>query len=458
MPKKAVAAVLLLALLGAALFVYFTFPRDRDEMPKSVNQRPFPSSPGPNGVPVPDTVPHPTPTKPPTGPNLRVMAWASPAETAILQDEAAAFEAKTGMRAALQINGDEESYRRDLAEALDAGEPPDVCLVSSRDFSGIEPGKCLAPVMPLGDDASRSVVAFLSGEKVRAVPDEFSVDMLFYNTRFFDEAGIAYPDRHWTWDIVEAISRALLSLHLKNENGTAIYSLELPADFDFWNILCTQAGHPALERTKWHLTDGESRESHVRGLDLIHEFFHDFNVTAPLVSTQAQPGQFFAAQRAALLIAPSELTATLPKFDYGMTLLPTDISRASLARVNGWAVPAASEHLAEAEELAQFLGQKPVHAGWTSVVASGTDSPAESLRHEALNHSLLPVVDLKTARLAELLDQQINTFAAGTEAKTSEMLYAQMQAEYQAGYAPAGRPGSGVRVAPKADGPQLRGF
>ena len=458
MPKKAVVTVLLLALFGAALFVYFTFPRTKDEIPKSANQRPFPSSPGPNGVPTPDAVPHPTPTKPPTGPSLRVMAWASPAETVVLQDEADAFEAKTGMRAALQIDSDEESYRRDLAEALDSGQPPDVCLVSSRDFSGVEPGKCLASVTPRADDASRSVVAFLFGEKIRAVPDEFSVDMLFYNTRFFDEAGIAYPDRHWTWDIVEAISRALTSLHLKNENGTAIYSLELPADFDFWNILCTQAGHPALERARWHLTDGESRDSHVRGLDLIHEFFHDLNVTAPLVSPQAMPGQFFSAQRAALSIAPSELAATLPKFDYGMTLLPTDISRASLARVNGWAVPEASTHLAEAQELAQFLGQKPVHAGWTSVIAGATDSSSASLRQEALNQSLLPVVDLKTAPLAELLDRQINTFASATDARTSEMLYAQIQAEYQAGYAPARHPGAANRMAPKADAPQLRGL
>ncbi len=457
MPRKAVVSVLLLALLGAAIYVYFTFPRTKDEIPQSNNQRPYPSSPGPNGVPLPDSVPHPSTPTPPRGPNLRVMAWASSAEAAMLQAEADSFEAQTGVRAALQIDGDEESYRRDLAEALASDQPPDVCLISSRDFSGIDPSRNFAPIAPLKDDVPRSVVAFTAGQNIRAVPDEFSVDMLFYNTHFFDEAGIAYPDRHWTWDIMEAISRALASLRLKNENGTPIYPLELPADFDFWNILCMQAGHPALERNKWHLAEDESRESHVRGLDLIHEFFHDFNVTAPLVSPQATPGQYFAAQRAALLIAPSELTAILPKFDYGMTLLPSDISRASLAQVQGWAVPSASAHFPEAQALAQFLGAKPVHSGWISVVQAPVGDPSSlTLCQEALTQSLLPLVNSKTARLAQLLDEQINTFAGGSEDKTPEKFYAQIQAEFQAGYAPPGRPSPKPGVSPRADAPQLR--
>ena len=44
MPKKAVAIFFLAAFIGAAIFVYFTFPRTKDEMPKSNNQRPYPSS------------------------------------------------------------------------------------------------------------------------------------------------------------------------------------------------------------------------------------------------------------------------------------------------------------------------------------------------------------------------------------------------------------------------------
>src|SRR5277367_1229290 len=121
MPKKKVAIFFLLAFLGAALFVYFTFPRTKDEIPTSNNQRPFPSAPlpspnVPNGVPVPETVPHPNvpPVKP--GPTLHVMAWASGAEAQRLEAEADAFGAATGRRASLTIDSDVATYRRDLQQ------------------------------------------------------------------------------------------------------------------------------------------------------------------------------------------------------------------------------------------------------------------------------------------------------------------------------------------------------
>jgi ABC-type glycerol-3-phosphate transport system substrate-binding protein len=457
-PKKAVAIYFLLALLGAAIFVYFTFPRTKDEIPQSNNQRPFPSSPGPNGVPVPESVPHPSIPNVPHGPSLHVMAWATADETQTLEAEADAFAAATGKQASLVIDNDLASYRRDLQQALASDAPPDVCLIEARDFSGLIPSRDLAAITPPLGISQRSVAAFSVAGEIRAVPDEFSVDMLFYNSRDFDQAGIAFPDRHWTWDIMEAITRALASLKLKNDAGEAIYPLELPADFDFWNILCTQAGHPALDLDKWHLGDSEGRDSHLRGLDLIHEFFHELAVTAPPDRMGVPPGRYFAQQRAALLIAPSELAASLPNFPHGMTLLPSDLSRASLARVNGWAVTARSTQPEAAKQLAIFFGQQPVHAGWTSVRQLAATSKSDSLCYEALEQSLLPRIDPKTARLAQALDQQIHVFASDSEGPTSESLYAEIQAEYRADLVPGSQTPQPASVIPKADSPQLRGL
>ena len=455
MPKRAVAIYFLLALVGAALFVYFTFPRTAAEIPRSNNQRPYPSSPGPNGVPVPDNVPRPAPPTPPHGPSLRVMAWGTAGEAAGLRAQADAFEAAGGERVSLLIDADETSYRRDLQEAFASGTPPDICLVSARDFSGLDPVRDLAPQTPAPGAAPRSVAAFAVGAKPRAVPDEFSVDLLFYNSRDFDRVGIACPGRHWTWDIMEAITRALASRNLKNDAGQTVYPLELPADFDFWNILCTQAGHPALDRDHWHLADADGRDSQLRGLDLIHEFFGDLNVTAPPGRIDAAPGRYFMQQRAALLIAPSELAASLPDFPHGMTLLPSDLSRASLARVNGWAVAAQSSQVRDAGALAQYLGARPLHTGW-SPARLPRENGDPALCYEALEHSLLPRLEPKTARLAQLLDRQINSFAVNPEQTTSENLYDEIQAEYQSGYAPKAA-GKGPNLN-KADGPELRGL
>jgi ABC-type glycerol-3-phosphate transport system substrate-binding protein len=324
-PKKAVAIFFIAAFIGAVIFVYCTFPRTKEEIPPSNNQRPFPSepTPTPNSVPVPETVPHPNTPKVPTGPTLRVMAWASGAEAQALETEADAFRAATGRRASLTIAGDEASYRHDLQQALASDSPPDVCLVSARDFSGLDPIRDLADAAsPDSSAAPRSIAAFTADNRLKAVPDEFSVDVLFYNPSYFDQAGLGYPGRHWTWDILESVSRALESLKLKDSAGKKVYPLELTADFDFWNILCTDAGHPALDLGTWHLSDVDTKESQMRGLDLIHEIFQELAVTAPLSKGMEQPGRLFAQQRAALLIAPSELTVRLSLHAFAQRSLP----------------------------------------------------------------------------------------------------------------------------------------
>ncbi len=435
MPKKAVALFFLLAFLGAAIFVWFTFPRTKEQIPVSNNQRPFPPVPEPSptvpgGAPVPETVPRPNPPKVPPGPTLRVMAWASTVEGQALEAEADAFAAVTGRHASLTIDGDEASYRRDLQQALISGSPPDVCLIAARDFSGLDPSRDLADATPGPDTAPRSLAAFTVNGHIKAAPDEFSVEVLFYNPNHFDQAGIGYPDRHWNWDILEADARALKSLRLTDASGSPVYPIELPADFDFWNILCSQAGHPALDLSVWHLGDVDTKESQMRALDFIHEIFQELNVTAPLPKAGEPPGTLFAQQRASLLIAPSELTAALPNFSYAFTLLPEDMARASLARVNGWAVTAQSTQPDAARILAAYLAWQPVHAGWSSVRKPAEDDSRGAICYEALGQALVPRIEPKNARMAHFLDRQIDLLARDPRQNTDD-LYARIQSEYQ---------------------------
>jgi ABC-type glycerol-3-phosphate transport system substrate-binding protein len=465
MPKKAVAIFFLLAFLGAALFVWFTFPRTKEEIPTSNNQRPFPDVPAPspnvpNGVPVPETVPHPNTPKVPPGPTLRVMAWASGADAQRLEAEADAFGAATGRRASLTIDADATSYCRDLQEALASGSPPDVCLVDARDFSGLDPARDLADATPPPGPgaAPRSLAAFTVEGRLKAVPDEFSVDVLFYNPAYFDQAGIGYPGRHWTWDILEADARAIKSLQIKDAAGEPVYPLELPADFDFWNILCTQAGHPALDLDVWHLADADTKDSQMRALDLIHEIFQEYSITAPLPKAGESPGHFFAQQRAALLIAPSELTASLPPFPYAFTLLPEDLARASLARVNGWAVTAQSTQTEAARILAGYLAWQPVHAGWSSVQKPADDTSPDAICYEALGQALVPRIEPKTARMAQFLDQQINLLARDAQQNTDD-LYARIQTEYQSDISGPPPQAANQKPSPKVETiSQLRGL
>jgi len=458
-PKKAVFIFFLLAFIGAAIFVFFTFPRTKDEIPKSNNQRPFSSPASPDGVPVPESVPHPTTPTPPHGPTLRVMSWGSADEVKALRAAADDFERTTGQRASFTIESDAGAYRTDLQQAIAAGTPPDVFLIDARDFLGVDPVRDLADVPAVGGAAPRSLGAFTLNGELKAVPDEFSVDVLFYNPAHFDRAGIAYPDRHWNWDILEAMTRALASLKLADIADQPIYPLELPANFDFWNVLCTEAAHPALDANIWHLSDTDTKDAQMRALDLIHSMFHEYTITAPLPGNHAGSGRLFAQQRASLLIGPSELTASLPKFPYAFTLLPGDLIRASTARVNGWAVSSKSQDIEGARALALFLGHRPVHAGWSSVQKPDSDTGPEAICYETLNQAIIPRIDPKTAALVQFLDKQIGLLASDSR-QTSDATYARIQKEYQNGFTSP----SSKSVAPhaadlKADpATQLRGL
>ena len=355
------------------------------------------------------------------------MAWATADEAKALEAEADAFQAATGRGVSLTIDSDPAAYRHDLQQAFASNSPPDLCLIDARDFSGTDPAWDLADVTPNPGSAPRSVTAFTVGGKVKAVPDEFSVDVLFYNPQFFDEAGIGYPDRHWNWDILEAISRALVSLKLKNDAGQPVYPLELPANFDFWNILCTQAGHPALDLGVWHLADADGKDSQMRALDFIHTFFQELTVTAPLPQRPPAAGPVFCpAARGAPHRPRRTSPRRCPPSIIAITLLPSDITRASLARVNGWAVPAKSTQQDAARTLAAYMALQPVHAGWISAQKPPDGDTPEALCYEALGQSLLPRLDPKTAQLTRFLDQQIYLLAR-TPGLTSEALYARIQ-------------------------------
>ncbi len=460
MNRTFVVAFLVLGLIGSAIYMYFTFPRTREEIPGSNNQIPFPSAPGPNNMPVPDAVPHPNTPPAPHGPTLRVMAWGAGEEAHRLTAQVDAYSARTGHAVSLTIDPTEADYRRDLAQAMTVGPAPDVCLVDARDFSGLDPARDLAAVSPEDIRAPRSIAAFTVGGEVKAFPAEFSVELLYFNRNQFDRAGIGYPGRHWTWDILEAMARALAACRLTTDAGQPIYPLELPTDFDFWNLLCTEAGHPALDLNVWHVEDAAGRDSQVRALTLLHEIFHDLAVTAPLPRSTEPPGHWFAEEQASLLIAPSDERAALGALPYGVTLMPSDIERATLARVNGWGVLANSPRIEDARALAAGLAREPMHAGWSATHGDPADAD-EALCREALEMAVLPRLEARTAPFADELDREIGTLARnGNEAP--DAVYAQIQTEYRTEYrltdAAGGASSPAPIIAPRAQVPTLRGL
>jgi hypothetical protein len=134
------------------------------------------------------------------------------------------------------------------------------------------------------------------------------------------------------------------------------------------------------------------------------------------------------------------------------------MARASLARVNGWAVTAQSSQTEAARMLAVYLAWQPVHAGWSSVRKPAKDGSPAAICYEALGQALVPRIDPKNAQMAQFLDQQIDLLARNTQEKTDE-LYARIQAEFQGDASAPPIVVSGPKPNPKVEAaPQLRGL
>ena len=77
---------------------------------------------------------------------------------------------------------------------------------------------------------------------------------------------------------------------------------------------------------------------------------------------------------------------------------------------------------------------------------------------EALGQALVPRIELKTARMAQFLDQQINLLARSAQQNTDD-LYARIQTEFQSDISGGLPPSIGQKPDPKVEvSTQLRGL
>ena len=72
------------------------------------------------------------------------------------------------------------------------------------------------------------------------LPVHINVSLLYYNKKLFDEAGLTYPDRTWTWDdLVHAASRIRRTL----PDGTEIWGCDMdPGWWGEWLMYVRQSG------------------------------------------------------------------------------------------------------------------------------------------------------------------------------------------------------------------------
>lgn len=197
------------------------------------------------------------------------------------------------------------------------------------------------------------------GDKLFALPADFTPMMLYYNKRLFDKAGVPYPKDAWTWD--DFLS-ACKKLTVKPEGGGR------PSQYGFifdnwmpgWIMWIWQAGGDVLspdgKRSAGYLDSPETASAVRFFTNLVKERF------APSLSeTAAQGVDLFSANKVAMKISGHwsivgfKASETIRLEDVGVVSLPRNKKRITVMYEMGYAMTKGCKHPKEAWEYIKFL-------------------------------------------------------------------------------------------------------
>ncbi|MBN8617582.1 MAG: ABC transporter substrate-binding protein [Anaerolineae bacterium] len=169
---------------------------------------------------------------------LRVWTGSSsPAENAFKEAQFAAFEeANPNIDLEVLISPD---YGTQIQAAFASGNYPEVFTVGQFDFPSYVDSELIAPA---GDnitdqsDIYPSLLAAFTSEDgtVYCPPKDFSTLAVFYNTDYFEQAGLEAPTADWTWDDMKAAAQAITDADIKAADGSDVVGFSAGADRNRW--------------------------------------------------------------------------------------------------------------------------------------------------------------------------------------------------------------------------------
>lgn len=169
---------------------------------------------------------------------LRFTFWGNPEQVKLTEQIVAEFE-KENPDIKIRMEHIPRDYPTKMMTMIAGGTAPDVGYVEITQFSAwahkgvlenLDPYVAKSEVIKKEDFFPRAWEVFTYDGKVYGISRDLSPTVMFFNKNHFDEAGLAYPDESWNWDIFLENVKKLT----KDENGdgrtdqfgTAGYTME----------------------------------------------------------------------------------------------------------------------------------------------------------------------------------------------------------------------------------------
>lgn len=313
---------------------------------------------------------------------ITYMRWGNPSEVASTKELITLFEKQNPD---IKVNFQNESwgaYWDKLQTLLAAGDAPDVFLLGASyvvDFFDVGAIKNLTPFIEkdnfdLSDFFDPPKQVFTFNGDLYGLPRDINTVDLYYNKNLFDEAGVSYPNKNWTWqDIVEKGKK--LTRDLDGDGSPDIWAVQVINDFEtgWGSFLYQNNGHLLNpKKTKCLLYENQAIET----FNFLYSLSSKLKI-APKSAQQASLGdEPFLTGKLAMNIAGSWLlghyTSAINSFSWDVEELPKGKIKATIANGVANVMATTSKKPEKAWEFIKFLSGKEAQ---TALAKSGTSIP-----------------------------------------------------------------------------------
>lgn len=338
---------------------------------------------------------------------LRVANWGSPAnvseflalDRAIQRDFEARYPDRRVRVAVEQIPG-ENQYTAKLMMMHLAGNMPDVVHLDASSAAVFIDNDVLVDLSGrLASDPDIHANQYFTnvldiarrGERLYAIPLDFTPMVIVYNKRLFDQAGVAYPRDGWTW---EEFLETCAALKARPPADTAVWY-----PFDFWNWMpgwypfIIAGGGDVLDESGRRATgafDSEATRRVLRGI--VHDLVGRGLAPHPRQRT-AVGKDLFRSQMAAMILTGHwmMLEYNSEGLDVGIVSVPTTGRRITVMYATGLAISRQARHPDLAWEFIEYMTSDPVQRirNQTGLAISGNRSAAAALATNEVERAFL---------------------------------------------------------------------
>jgi len=326
---------------------------------------------------------------------LRVANWGD-AEEIQLEEEIAAAFMRRHPHIEIQIESIPANYKEKILTYIAAGEPPDVFLLDSVIIPALLNKGILLDLNPFVDSLRVTLDAyfpnvlniFAKGDKLYALPKDFTPIVMYYNKTLFDQAGLAYPENDWTWDDYLRLSQQLTK-DVDGDNVIDQYGTVFSNYFYLWQPWVWMAGGDIFDANGNAAAGYFDSPATERALQFLIDLRTKHRVAPDDVALKTgtgSTGMFYSGRVAMIPIghwALPELKKYMARGDLKIGVVPLPRPRdgklVTPIYAAGWCVPQATRHREAALELAAFLGseQAAMRRSQTGIGVSAVKSVAQ---------------------------------------------------------------------------------